>query len=1057
MNIYSQPGTVEPRAPGIPQEERRQVIELFNATHTGYPRNKLIHELFEEQVDQAPGSVAVVYEGKSLTYAELNARVNQLAWYLKDKEVQIGEHVPVHMRRSLSMLVAQLAVLKVGGVYVPIDPELPSQRRDFMIRDCAARRIVLDSSESPAPELGGIEGIDYTTATTVGGKRTTCNLDLAMSPAQAAYVMYTSGSTGEPKGVVVPHHAVVRLVINSGYAQINSTDCFAHYSNPAFDASTFEIFGPLLNGARLLVVPQPIVLEGGLFAKVLKKERVSILWMSVGLFNRYTDVLADVFATLRYLMIGGDVLDPQAVRRVLEASPPEFLLNAYGPTECTTFSTTHLIKELDKETTSIPIGRPIANTQVYILGAGLAPVPIGAVGELYIGGAGVALGYLNRPELTAERFLSDPFSADPQARMYKTGDLGRWRPDGTIDFLGRNDNQVKVRGFRIELGEIEAQLTSHPRVKEAAVLAREDHPGEKRLVAYVVANRQGLESGGSQGSSVQLRDTSVSEWEALYEETYRTGATNSPPSFVGWNSSYTGQPIPEAEMREWLACTTERIMSLRPQKVLEIGCGVGLLVERLAPYCEKYVGTDFSHAAISQLHGWVDGNASYRNVTLLHRTAVELDDLASRSFDMVILNSVTQYFPDLDYLLKVLGGSIRLLRSPGWIFVGDVRHLGLLPTFHSSVELYKAPATLGLGALNKRIASAIGKEKELVIDPAFFQSLPVHFPQVGTVDVQLKRGTVHSELTKYRYDVTLEVGERPRTRPVYERVEWNGGLDSLSHLGKSLKEHTWSAARLCRIPNGRLSKDLTAQRLIQTGDDRTSAETLRQQIRETSPAGIDPEELHTLAELHGYTITLLSSERGSPDEFDVTVVDRAREHLLARAIPDVQRTLPPLDILSNDPLENTLRQELIPELREHLRERLPDYMVPSAYVMLKQLPLTPNGKLDRRSLPVPPGRPDEMREYLAPRSDVERQLAGIWAQVLRVDQVGVHDNFFELGGDSLLGMKLLVGISQTFAVSPPLLMVFKYPTVEEMSRLIATLRLADRPSAELSQSEQGVL
>lgn len=470
----------------LPQEERRQVVELFNRTQAPYPHDKRIHELFEERVRQAGEAVAVVYQGQSLSYAELNRRANRLARCLRARGVAVGDYVPVLMSRSLTMLVAQLALLKIGAVYVPMDPELPAERCAFMIRDCAARHVLVDGGMPRGLDIDAVHWIDCAALGDKLARQSAENLHLPMETVAPAYVMYTSGSTGTPKGVIVAQHAVNRLAIDNGYARFQPDDCLVHYSNPAFDASTMEVWGALLNGARLLIVPQHVVLDAQQFAALLERERVTVLYMSVGLFNQYTTALAKVFRQLRYLMVGGDSLEPEAIRRVLRTSPPQRLLNAYGPTECTTLATTYTIEALEDDATSIPIGRPIANGQIYILNEERQPVPIGVAGEIYIGGAGVACGYLNRPELTAERFLPDPFSAVPGARMYRTGDLGRWRPDGVIEFLGRNDFQVKIRGFRIELGEIEAQLVRHEDVKSATVLARQDGPGEKRLVAYVV-------------------------------------------------------------------------------------------------------------------------------------------------------------------------------------------------------------------------------------------------------------------------------------------------------------------------------------------------------------------------------------------------------------------------------------------------------------------------------------------------------------------------------------------------------------------------------------------
>lgn len=467
----------------LPPAERYELIESYNATRRDYPDDRSIHQLFEEQVRRGPAATAVLCEGESLTYGELNDQANRLARQLQRWGTTAGDYVPIVMVRSLRMLVVQLAVLKNGAAYVPVDPELPPERRAFIIRDCAPRLVVVDDPASVDSKVD-VQWVDGVRAEREAEVESAENPGASVAPTAPAYVMYTSGSTGTPKGVVVPHRAVNRLAINNGYADITPADCIPHYSNPAFDASTFEVWGALLNGARLLIVPPRVVLEGAAFASLLMQHDVSILWITVGLFNRYTEVLADVYARLRYLLVGGDCLEPNAVRKVLQQSAPQFLLNAYGPTECTTFSTTHVV-DVAATHAAIPIGRPIANARIYILDRRVEPVAVGVAGEMYIGGAGVACGYLNRPELTAARFVPDRFAADQQARMYRTGDLARWRSDGTIEFLGRNDQQVKVRGFRVELSEIEVQLARHPHVQQNAVVVREDRAGEKTLVAYV--------------------------------------------------------------------------------------------------------------------------------------------------------------------------------------------------------------------------------------------------------------------------------------------------------------------------------------------------------------------------------------------------------------------------------------------------------------------------------------------------------------------------------------------------------------------------------------------
>ncbi|QPB24428.1 amino acid adenylation domain-containing protein (plasmid) [Rhizobium sp. 007] len=466
----------------LPAAERSYLLEDLNRTAADYPSERCIHELFEQQVQKAPEAVAVVHEDERLSYGELNARANRLAHHLIALGVRPGDCVATMLDRSVALVVAQLAILKAGGVYVPVDRALPSARQEWLLADCAARLVLGKSDDDDLVEATiPVLAIEPLMA------GTGCSRDpgLALSAEAAAYVMYTSGSTGLPKGVVVPHRAVNRLVINNGYAKIDAGDRVAWAGNPAFDASTFEVWAPLLNGGCIIAMDAITVINPSRFARTLEQQGVTSLFLTTALFNQYTSSIAPTLAQLKYLLCGGERNDLPSFLKLLREEGPVRLVHCYGPTETTTFATVCEITAIDETFRRLPIGRPIANTRVYLLDGHGAPVPFGAVGELYIGGAGVARGYLNRPELTAERFLADPFSDEAGARMYRTGDLGRYLPDGNLEFLGRNDDQVKIRGFRIEPGEIAARLGEHARVREA-VVARQDRAGDKHLVAYVV-------------------------------------------------------------------------------------------------------------------------------------------------------------------------------------------------------------------------------------------------------------------------------------------------------------------------------------------------------------------------------------------------------------------------------------------------------------------------------------------------------------------------------------------------------------------------------------------
>jgi amino acid adenylation domain-containing protein len=474
--------------PLLTAPQRQQLLVDFNDTAAPYPHDQLIHQLFEAQAAIQPDAIALVVEEQQLSYGQLNRRANQLAHHLLALGVQPDDRVAICAERSLELIVGLIGILKAGAAYVPLDPSYPAERLAYMLGDSTPVALLTQSGLVPSLPALTLPLVLLDADNGPLNQQADSNpVPQGLTSSHLAYVTYTSGSTGMPKGVMIAHHNVIQLVINEPCVEISPQDRMAYCANPAFDASTWEIWGALLNGAAVVIIPQAVLLEPADFARMLQDRRVTILQLTAGLFREYADRLAPVFGRLQYLLFGGDQSDIRTVRKVFTQSPPAHLVHTYGPTETTTFTTTHEVSDALIGATALPIGRPIANTQVYILDAHLQPVPLGVTGELYIGGAGVARGYLNLPELSAERFLADPFSSAANARMYKTGDLGRWLPDGSIEYLGRNDFQVKIRGFRIELGEIEARLAGCVGVREAVVLARKDVPGDKRLVAYLVA------------------------------------------------------------------------------------------------------------------------------------------------------------------------------------------------------------------------------------------------------------------------------------------------------------------------------------------------------------------------------------------------------------------------------------------------------------------------------------------------------------------------------------------------------------------------------------------
>ncbi|NOK14170.1 non-ribosomal peptide synthetase, partial [Corallococcus exercitus] len=471
------------RIPLLSEEERHRLLVDWNDTRAAYPRDASLSALFAAQAARTPHAIAVAFEGSHLTYAELDARANQLAHHLRGLGVGLGTLVGLCTGRSLEMVVATLAILKAGGAYVPLDPSYPTERLLFMVRD--TRLPVLLVQPGQEAKLPAVEArvVVLEPSWSAFAKEPTQAPRLTVPPEALAYVMYTSGSTGRPKGVCIPHRGVVRLVTGTSYARFGPEEVFLQLAPISFDAATLELWGALLHGAKLVVFPahQPSLEELG---ATLVREGISALFLTTALFEQMVLAQPRALAGVRQVMTGGDVMSPVAARRMLETGRE--LINVYGPTENTTFSTSFELKTARDAVHPVPIGRPIGHTQAYVLDARPEPPPVGVAGELHVGGDGLAWGYLNEPALTAERFVPHPFSTTPGERLYRTGDLARWRPDGLLAFLGRSDTQVKLRGFRIEPGEVEVAVRGLPGVEDAAVVVREDAPGDKRLVAYVV-------------------------------------------------------------------------------------------------------------------------------------------------------------------------------------------------------------------------------------------------------------------------------------------------------------------------------------------------------------------------------------------------------------------------------------------------------------------------------------------------------------------------------------------------------------------------------------------
>ncbi len=1001
--------------PLLTAEEERRILRAWNDTATDFPRDRCLHRLFEDNARARPEAIAVIAEDQTLSYAELDRRANRLAHQLRDAGVRPEVRVGLCVERSVGTAVGILGILKAGGAYVPLDPEYPKDRLEFMLGDADVAVLVTQErlrGELPAhgARVVSLDGEADAIAARPDGDPAS-----SVEPDNLAYVIYTSGSTGRPKGIALRHRGVVNNLtdLNDSF-DVGPEDRVLAISALSFDMCVYEVLGTLAAGGAIVIPDAAAAMDPAYLAELVVRHGVTVWNSAPALLEMFVDHVETrpelAPRTLRVAIQGGDWEPVTLPDRLKALAPGVNVIVLGGATEASIHSIVFPVERTDPAWTSIPYGVPMRNQKAYLLDGELQPVPVGVPGELYLGGIGLARGYFRQPALTAERFLPSPFADEPGERIYRTGDLARWMPDGNIELLGRMDHQVKIRGHRIELGEIAAVLRDHPDVQDTVITALDDG-GAKRLVAYVVAAEAGADGDGRSAQADQ-----VGQWQKVYDDTYGRAAPggDATRNFVGWHSSYTGLPFADEELTELQDGTVAAIRALAPKRVLEIGCGTGLVLFPVAPDCERYDGIDVSPVVIENLKRLVSRPGA--ELPQVHLRAGSADDLAgteAEAYDTVIINSVSQHFPSIEYFARVLEGASQAVKPGGAIFVGDVRSLPHLPTFCHALESGQAPPDLPAEDLAERVRKRLWQEKELFVDPGFFAAVRERLPSVSRVEIRLKRGRHHNEMTKFHYDVVLRVGgDAARASEDVDWRDWRTAGLTVDGVRGLLSSGETDALALRRVPNGRALAEVAP-------------------VDEGAPPvaeGVDPEDLWALADDLPYDVAISWSGPEHPGSFDALLVRRG---VASPSFPvEETKHTGAWSRYGNNPLQATTAARLTPELRDHLQRRLPEYMLPSAYVYLDALPLSPNGKLDRKALPAPTLERVELEaDFMEPRNSVERVLASIWSDVLGVDRVGIQDDFFELGGHSLTAAKATSRARDSFQVDIPLRSLFERPTV----------------------------
>lgn len=919
--------------PMLTDAERQQLLVDWNNTAMAFPgKNLCLHQLIEEQVVRTPDQPALAFEQQRLTYGELNRRANQLAHHLGLLGVGPEVIVGLFVERSLEMMVGILGILKAGAAYAPIDAAYPQERIAFMLTDANVTTLLTQTSllemvPSGVDQVVCLDSFDWT------GSNETTQSNACVHPENLAYVIYTSGSTGRPKGVCIEHRNIVNYVLGVAERfQFKPGMNHATVSTIAADLGNTVIFPALVTGGCLHIISQERVENQGMLSDYFKREKIDVLKIVPShLAALQTGKNPEQVMPRRCLILGGEASRLDWIERLRTLSPNCEIYNHYGPTETTVgVLTNHVEPQLpNTQTGTLPLGRPLPNSRMYILDEGGQPVPVGVLGELCIGGYGVARGYLNRQDLTAEKFVPDPFGSEVGGRLYRSGDLVRYLPDGKIEFCGRIDHQVKIHGYRIELGEIEGALREHSGVRESLVVASEDETGSKQLVAYVVPKRVNQPLWGSKGLHVLPDGSPVahlnrSETDYIYNEIF----------------------ILQAYLRHGITINDDDC-------IVDAGANIGLFT--------------------------VFASRLARNLRI---TSFEPNPHA---------------FACLKANAEAWGTGVKCLPFG-------------LSNENKTAELIFFE---GLSLLSGFYADA-ATEREVVKNYVFNQeSEPLNNEQLAAEIGELIDGRLHER-------------SEPAQLRTLSSVIAEEGIERIDLLKINVEK-----------------SELDVLRGLSPGD----WPKIRQLVIEVDlQCNVGP--ITALLEQHGYEVLVEQDPLLRKTELCYVYAIRPSEEglrLIRQQTVDAHvRSLP------------SVEEEIITPatLRKYMKDRLPQYMIPSAFVLMDKFPLTSNGKIDRKALPTfSYENMQPTRDFVMPNTETEKALASIWSELLKVESIGLNDSFFDLGGHSLLAIKSISRIRDVFEVDLPIQTLFECPTIAELATVLAQ---ANRSSGNMAVKKESV-
>ncbi|KAF2149161.1 acetyl-CoA synthetase-like protein [Myriangium duriaei CBS 260.36] len=1035
--------------------------DLLRIEKTDYPRESNVVDAFLIQVAAHPEAIAVKDTLSQLTYSQLNEQADKLASWLRLRSMAPEALVGVLAPRSCETVIAFLAILKANLAYLPFDEQMPIGRINTILSDAIRPKLVLIGANTSPP---AIKSSDVEVMRVSDALAQSLLIDTAKaipivhpSATSLAYVMFTSGSTGRPKGVMIEHKGITHLTQQSTLCQkMPRASRVSHLTSIAFDMSTFELYSALLNGFTLVCIDYETILESKALATIFESERLSVAVFTPPLLKQILSYCRSILDNLDVVVVGGDCFDPQdavAARSLVRG----VVYNGYGPTENTVFSTIYELMDTEKIefVNGVPIGRAIGNSGAYVMDAQQRIVSPDVMGELVVTGDGLARGYTDL-SLNTNCFIQ--IDIDGQlVRAYRTGDRVRSRSsDDQIEFFGRMDRQVKIRGHRIELEEIEVAIRSHPEVQEVAILVQKQDDEAGELASFVTVQER-----ESDQDLDQARDQ-IGGWSnhfetSTYKDVEKIDQARIGNDFTGWTSMFDGTEIPTIEMQEWLDDTMQTILRKQDRvgHVLEIGTGTGMILFNLPKSLQSYVGIEPSYSAAAFTNKTIRSSPRLTDIARVYiGTASDVTSHHSSHTDLVVINSVVQYFPSSEYLMETVE---TLLRLPGvqTLFFGDIRSLAADREFLAARALHELGDKATKMSVERKIAELQEREEELLVSPAFFTGLKYRLPDlVQHVEILPKIMEATNELSCYRYAAVVYTSNwQCNARivdPVSTWIDFQASGKDYEELERLLKTSSEGCSiALSNIPH---NKTIVERHVIESLDDDEPGtpdgaewlSNIRNKAR--SCTSFSAWDLCKLAKRYGYHVEISWARQSSQhNSFDALFHRGLEERILVNFPADDYDMS--LLTLTNHPLERTRTRRVESHIKESLGTLLPPYMIPTSITVLDKMPLNTNGKIDHRELAKKSRKSRKAKAgslLVAPRNETEKMLVEECGYVLGV-KPGVTDNFFDLGGHSLMATKLTARLTERLRIQIAVKKIFEHPKLEDLARYLAS---NSRPTQE---------